>query len=107
MMLKKVHELRDSIDDDQWDIIDKRLSPEMATALRGAFDATTQEDVERHVGVFTKLMTTSPMSREDSETSRCRRSAAPTEDRSGAARPAEAGLAVVPPSSLGDGSLGD
>lgn len=60
-MLEKVHELRDSIDDDQWEVIDKKLSPEMIDALKSAFDATTQEDVERHVGVFTKLMKGSPM----------------------------------------------
>lgn len=60
-MLEKVHELRDLIDDDQWDIVVKKISPEMISALRSAFGATTQEDVERHVGVFTKLMKASPM----------------------------------------------
>ncbi len=61
MMLDKVHELRDSIDDDQWEIIDRKLGPDIISALRNAFDATTQEEVERHVGVFTKLMKKSPM----------------------------------------------
>lgn len=60
-MLKKLHELRDSITGEQREIISERLSPEIIEALDAAFSSTTEDEAARRTDVFAQLLRKRPM----------------------------------------------
>lgn len=60
-MLEAVHELRDSLSDEQWEKARKKLTEEMVNALKAAFDSTSEEEVKEHVATFTALMKRKPL----------------------------------------------